>query len=86
LDHADDVADLSQIAGVANCYGGYDGDSITLHPLPRLLNPANFQLIERAPSHLWVTALGHRVMDRQWGYGCDLYLRVNGLNTAQNPR
>jgi hypothetical protein len=82
LDHADDVADLSGVEGLANCYGGFDGNASTLRPLPAVLNPAGFQLIERAPSHLWVTAFGHRIMSRQWGYGCDLYLRFKNQKPA----
>jgi hypothetical protein len=77
LDYAQDIKDLSQVEGVANCYGAYGGDDNLLRPFPEYLKASDFQLIEQAPEHMWVTLVGHRVAPLQWGYGCDLYSRIH---------
>ncbi len=76
LDYAEENKDLAQVQGVANCYGAYGGDDKSLRPFPQFLNPADFQLIEKAPEHMWITLHGHRIAPLQWGYGCDLYTRI----------
>jgi hypothetical protein len=77
LDYADENTELAQVEGVANCYGAYGGDDKSLRPFPEYLNPADFQLIEKAPEHMWITLHGHRLAPLQWGYGCDLYTRIH---------
>jgi hypothetical protein len=75
LEYVDGHAGLEQLSGVADCYFAFAGDAATLVSLPPGLSADAFTLIDRAPRHLWITAFGHRVMKRQWGYGCDLYVR-----------
>jgi len=74
LDYLSDIPDRSALAGIAVCYIAFPGDADTLAPLPPYVDPPSFELIQRAPQHLWITAFGHRIMQRQWGYGCDLYI------------
>lgn len=76
LDYVDDDTDrFAEVGGVANCYDTYLGEAGPVRPLPAQLNAAEFHMIQPAPQHLWISILGHRVMHRQWGYGCDLYVR-----------
>jgi hypothetical protein len=68
-----DYADLSAIV---NCYDMYKGDSGVVRPLPEKVNPKEFRMIQPAPEHLWISILGRRIRQAEWGYGCDLYLRI----------
>jgi hypothetical protein len=75
LEYLDGNPRVSDLSGFAVCYMAASGDSDTLAPLPSYLDAASFTLIQRAPRHLWITLFGHRIMQKQWGYGCDLYVR-----------
>ena len=68
--------DLSKIGGIINCYDGVsEMDPGAVLPIPKYLDAAEFNLIDKAPLHVSIGVLGHRVMRRQWGWGCDLYVR-----------
>ena len=86
LDYADENTELAKVEGIANCYGAYGGDDKTLRPFPERLNPADFQLIEKAPEHMWITLHGHRLAPLQWGYGCDLYTRVHPVTILDHSK
>lgn len=70
------------IAGVANCYQTFHGPDNARRPLNPLLNASDFDLIQPAPRHMWITLFGHRVMRAQWGYGCDLYVKKGEAKDA----
>ena len=86
LDNAQGVKDYGGLAAVVNCYEAFHGADQAVRPLPPSLNASEFQLIQAAPQHMWVTLLRHRAMRGQWGYGCDLYVRKNGADIAVKPR
>ncbi len=75
LDKANDSHHYASLAGIANCYPAYHGPADSVRPLPGVLQASDFQRIQTAPEHLWITLFGHRLMRAQWGYGCDLYIR-----------
>ena len=79
LADVEDVNHFASVAAVANCYDGFAGPVSAMRPLPEQLKPTDFHLIQADPQHMWITIFGHRVMRKQWGYGCDLYLR-NQIN------
>jgi hypothetical protein len=86
LDNVEDANRYAEVAAVANCYGSSHLDDGEVLALPVKLDAADFHLIQAAPEHLWITLFGHRIMRKQWGYGCDLYLR-NGLpRSADNSQ
>ncbi len=76
----------SGIAGVANCYASFHGADKAQIPLPEVLDASNFEIIQPAPQHMWITLFGHRVMRAQWGYGCDLYVRKGEVRSVTQPR
>jgi hypothetical protein len=84
LEDVQDVDHYRAVAAVANCYDAFHGTADAVRPLPAKLDASQFQLIERAPRHMWVTLLGHKAMRGQWGYGCDLYLR-NSAAAGKGP-
>lgn len=85
LEFARDPDHFRTVAGVANCYQSFRGDTATVRPFPEQLNASEFHMIQADPQHLWVTFLGHKLMSSQWGYGCDLYVRDSSAS-AESPR
>jgi len=82
LAHVEDQEHYAKVAAVANCYDAFHGPDNAVRPLPAKLDASEFHLIEAAPTHMWLTLFGHRLMRAQWGYGCDLYLR----NSPAQPK
>lgn len=74
-DYLGGISNRSGLSGIANCYFAFSGDGNAIRPLPSSVDAASFHLVQRAPRHLWITLFGRKVMRRQWGYGCDLYIR-----------
>jgi|GEM_PF-4041622 len=75
LGAAEDAGRDASVEAVANCYASSQAEAGEVLPLPVELDARQFRLIQPAPAHLWITLFGHRFMRKQWGYGCDLYLK-----------
>lgn len=75
LEYMAGIEQKAELSGIANCYFAFSGSGDAIRSLPPWIDTASFQLVQRAPEHLWITLFGHRLMRRQWGYGCDLYVR-----------
>jgi hypothetical protein len=72
----------SGIEGVANCYATFHGPDAARIPFPPFSDASEFELIQSAPQHTWITLFGHRMMRAQWGYGCDLYVKKSAAKSA----
>lgn len=77
---SDFSSDLSAIKGIVNCYDSFEGPSTEIRPLPSGFDPSQFTKIDSAPVHVNITLFGRRLMRRQWGWGCDLYVRNHLLS------
>jgi hypothetical protein len=66
---------IGEVGAIVNCYRGYDGAKGAHLPLPAGIDAAEFRLAEAVPEHVYATILGHRLTNREWGFGCDIYLR-----------
>lgn len=81
--YMDDNRQFDHVDAVVACYRGFAGKAGEVLPFPAESAASDFRLIQAAPQHLWITLFGHRVMRRQWGYGCDLYVRNSPPSNTQ---
>jgi hypothetical protein len=66
--------DPAEVAAVANCYAATPNFAPGTLPLPEFVAGRQWRRLSTAQDAVAVSLLGHRLMSRNWGMGCDLYV------------
>jgi hypothetical protein len=66
--------DRAQIGAVVNCYAGLQNFNPGTLPLPDYVADGKWKRLSTAQDAVEVSLLWHKLMSRNWGMGCDIYV------------
>lgn len=84
LSNISDNPQREELSALGVCYQASLSEGNSLASFPPTMDAMSYTLVQRTPTHLWITLLGHKVMKQQWGYGCDLYVRNSLFNSRSS--
>jgi hypothetical protein len=66
--------DPAQVGAVVNCYRVTKDFQPGTLPLPEFVAHRSWERISTAQDALTISLLGHKLISRNWGLGCDIYV------------
>ena len=70
--------DPAQVGAVVNCYRSTGNFQPGTLPLPEFVADRSWERISTAQDTVTVSLFGHRLMSKNWGMGCDIYVEPTG--------